>query len=295
MTGNSGFPKSLDVGKAIDKVAGAEREILGTSPSYRPNHNARTSRITTPSGECNITAPATDAAKQWEGWGTALKPAHEPLVLARKPLIGTVAQNIQAHGTGALNIDGCRIGNSTRTNASRPAAERNGFIDGFVGGTVSKAHDHGRWPANFIHDGSDEVLALFPETKSASGVIKRAGGFARGLEGRTDKPEVIPDGVGFGDSGSAARFFYTAKASRKDRGEGNLHPTVKPTDLMRYLVRLITPPGGTVLDPFCGSGSTLKAAVLEGFNSIGIELDAEYVEIARARIANTQPALLETA
>ena len=178
---NKTFPKSLNVSKAIDKA--------------------------------EVIAHLGDAARQWDGWGTALKPAMEPITVARKPLCGTVAENVLRHGTGGINVDGCRVGE--------------------------------RWPANLIHDGSDEVVGLL---------------------------------------GSAARFFYCAKASKRDRGEGNRHPTVKPTDLMRYLCRLVTPPGGTVLDPFMGSGSTGKAAMLEGFRFIGIEREAEYVEIAKARI-----------
>ena len=297
VTGNSGFPKSLDVSKKIDAAAGAEREVIGTYPVSRDlTRNGRTgdeaiSPVPVTATTLNITAPATDAAKQWEGFGTALKPAHEPLVLARKPLIGTVAQNVQAHGTGALNIDGCRVGDggdrasggesgSSAIWAAEQAAERPRTV----------RPSGARWPANFIHDGSDEVLALFPEAKGAvSNGRKGVQGVAFGKYGGMEQTQ------GRGDSGSAARFFYCSKASRKDRSEGNTHATVKPTDLMRYLVRLITPPGGTVLDPFAGSGSTLKAAILEGFNCIGIELDAEYVQIARDRIANTQPALLETA
>ena len=225
-----------------------------------------------------------------------MKPAHEPLVLARKPLIGTVAQNVLEHGTGALNIDGCRI--EGEGNLVRPAISRHeNEVFGKGLGVGVQTEPQGRWPANFIHDGSNEVLALFPET-GPSKASMRGVGLTASEEKVFGKGDPEFDTLrGHNDSGgSAARFFYTAKASRKDRGEGNLHPTVKPTDLMRYLVRLITPPGGTVLDPFCGSGSTGKAAVLEGFAFIGIELDAEYVEIARARIAATQPALLgETA
>jgi site-specific DNA-methyltransferase (adenine-specific) len=197
--------------------------------------------------EVAITAPATDAARQWAGWGTALKPALEPVTVARKPLAGTVAENVLAHGTGALNVDGCRIEGRERTDYGLANATRSA---GNTYGTPSASADfdatQGRWPANLIHDGSEEVVGLLND---------------------------------------AARFFYCAKASRSDRGEGNTHPTVKPTDLMRYLCRLVTPPGGTVLDPFAGSGSTGKAAALEGFRFIGIEREAEYVEIARARIA----------
>ncbi len=197
------------------------------------------------------TAPATPAAQQWSGWGTALKPALEPITVARKPLVGTVAANVLEHGTGAINVDGCRVGTEQRYNAAAGNANNPSTALGpaQAGGFGMKSdgagtYVQGRWPANLIHDGSDEPCALL---------------------------------------GDAARFFYCAKASKADRGEGNGHPTVKPTELMRYLCRLVTPPGGVVLDPFMGSGSTGKAAALEGFRFIGIEREAEYLEIARGR------------
>ncbi|CAB4166527.1 AdoMet_MTases domain containing protein [uncultured Caudovirales phage] len=220
---------------------------------------------------------------QWQGWGTALKPALEPITKARKPLIGTVAENVLAHGTGAINIDGCRVRGGSETGGEKPvyAANHGNAVYGTGMGGGARANTDGRWPANLIHDGSEEVLAGFPQS-STTGVRRqpervqqdvRATPFTRGKA----SPEYT-------DSGSAARFFYCAKASKRDRDEGNTHPTVKPTDLMRYLVRLVTPPNGTVLDPFMGSGSTGKAAMLEGFNFIGIEREAEYIEIAKARI-----------
>jgi len=288
----SGFPKSLDVSKAIDKAAGAEREVVGANPTFRPNtRNNGVDGLRDRRTEAFITAPATDAARHWQGWGTALKPAMEPITVARKPLIGTVAENVLAHGTGALNVDGCRVAPtgeqlggshvSTKTDGwDRPwkhDAEHIAAMRAAWAEADRKATELGRWPANLIHDGSDEVTGLL---------------------------------------GDAARFFYCAKASKADREEGcegmeekeagikndsgrgfsesdpmakimrrNHHPTVKPTDLMRYLCRLVTPPGGIVLDPFTGSGSTGKAAVLEGFEFIGIEREAEYVALARARIA----------
>lgn len=227
-----------------------------------------------------------------QGWGTALKPALEPITVARKPLIGTVADNVQTFGCGALNIAGCRI----ETDIPRPKREVHALRDdveyapnslsGRVDGSLasSKAVGEttlGRWPANFIHDGSEEVVSLFPVTTSGKPCGVKAGNnnnvfgqFAGG----------IPV-TGFGDTGSAARFFYCAKASKRDRGEGNNHPTVKPTDLMRYLCRLVTPPGGVILDPFMGSGSTGKAAVLEGFDFVGIEREQEHIETAITRIA----------
>jgi site-specific DNA-methyltransferase (adenine-specific) len=431
----SGFPKSLDVSKAIDKAAGAEREVVGQvkklqSFGYEGN-NCFGGDIER-GGVMQITTPATPEAKQWQGWGTALKPALEPITVARKPLIGTVAENVLRHGTGAINVDGCRVGTETWTrkggNGSTPYGSETTW-------NTSKTPDidrtaTGRWPANFIHDGSEEVVGLFPDTKS---------GFMRGGEKASKGLGMFGGGQSnadtYGDSGSAARFFYCAKASKRDRDEGldcieiitifavwekeekiarllvnmdtlqpkvtveytaknknglewstllfgkifteqfhsecksitstasnlitesktlnvlahyitkgyiagvnleqtdggshaenaaksstlilttnektalalgvenavlptqlkinasagqNIHSTVKPTDLMRYLCRLVTPPDGTVLDPFMGSGSTGKAAVLEGFRFIGIEREEEYCEIAKARIKFAQ-------
>lgn len=212
--------------------------------------------------------------------GNALKPALEPITLARKPMRGSVAANVAAHGTGGLNIDGCRVDGVPWIAVPPNAGGRSGGVMGAAarhpGGDP---HPAGRWPANLCHDGSPEVVALFPQTgKSTGGGQKNGDKFGGGYAPSGD------DAIGYGDTGSAARFFYAAKASRKDRGEGNTHCTVKPTDLMRYLCRLVTPPGGVVLDPFMGSGSTGKAAMLEGFRFVGVEREAEYVEIARARI-----------
>jgi site-specific DNA-methyltransferase (adenine-specific) len=293
----SGFPKSLDVSKAIDKAAGAEREVVG----YRQNLCRTANRVDSaafngvqeggmfrPDREMFAdTAPATPAAKQWQGWGTALKPALEPITVARKPFTGTVAANVLEHGTGAINVDGCRVEaeNGRPLIESKAEVSQHAFGNGLNGSRSAGTTTLGRWPANLIHDGSEEVVGLM---------------------------------------GESSRFFYCAKASKADRDEGcegmgekiakvtgmqsdqgmpmrmdngvatgpkavpkmarNHHPTVKPTDLMRYLCRLVTPPGGIVLDPFTGSGSTGKAAILEGFQFIGIEREAEYVEIARARI-----------
>ena len=286
----SGFPKSLNVSKAIDKAAGAEREP-GVPGPYYTNRNAGSSVCFVDSirdrSTALVTQPATDLAKTWDGWGTALRPAHEPICVARKPLAkgNTVVDNVVEFGTGAINVDGCRVGTELIT--------QHGRNEGFSGSMAGKNYAQesgtnphsGRWPANLIHDGSPEVVELFPGDASAS----------------------------------AARFYYCAKASKVDRDDGldgfyehnvysetactpmrdqrgqctrrNPHPTVKPTSLMRYLVRLVTPPGGTVLDPFLGSGSTGKAAALEGFSFIGIDLSAEYVAIAKARIehATKQP------
>jgi site-specific DNA-methyltransferase (adenine-specific) len=217
------------------------------------------------------------------GWGTALKPAHEPIVVARKPITQTVAKNVLEYGTGALNIDGCR----TETKGMKWEKPRGGIWK-----TDSEAdaklveNELGRWPANVIHDGSDEVVSQFPETKSGVTVQRNGGGQkiggGNGIYGGSKG--LIREDVGYKDSGSAARFFYCAKASKADRDENNNHPTVKPTELMRYLCRLVTPKDGIVLDPFMGSGSTGKAALLEGFRFVGIEMNEEYFEIAKARV-----------
>lgn len=318
----SGFPKSLDVSKAMDKQAGAEREVTGQDP-IRVGRLVNQMNGSNPTGtwqagkRCvDITTPATESAKQWEGWGTALKPANEPICLARKPLIGTVAENVKTHGTGAINIDGCRVATSELTPRNN-AIGQNGWKNS-SGGYIEPS-PLGRFPANVIHDGSEEVVGLFPQT--TSGALKpykenhiNASSFQFERE-KTFTQEA--------NSGSAARFFYCPKASKADRNAGlegfeekerptlnnyvspsegrtapkngspqrNHHPTVKPTELMRYLCRLITPPNGTVLDPFAGSGSTGKAAILEGFSFIGIEREKEYAEIARARIAHVSGGL----
>ena len=235
----------------------------------------------------NITAPATPEAQQWAGWGTALKPALEPITVARKPLVGAVAANVLAHGTGGINVDGCRV-EANDLDALQKNWDRVQSASQGIASTGLKAIDlldrapTGRWPTNLIHDGSEEVVGLFPQTTSGS---RKAGQYS-GSTGSNSIGEFgeFNSAAILGDSGSAARFFYCAKASKADRGAENVHPTVKPTELMRYLVRLVTPPGGVVLDPFMGSGSTGKAAVLEGFRFIGIEREAEYIEIARGRI-----------
>ena len=496
----SGFPKSLDVSKAIDKAAGAEREVVGPGRwnHVKGSNELQADCLIRPGGQHEETAPATPEAQQWAGWGTALKPALEPITMARKPLASsgvnvlakvecelrklgvrgdiawkeesasdaakassrksssstdqrqtgatsaesagasampnegkpcetiseqntrngerqtvstsesiarerensseikcsmpmgqdaravenpkgtfshsttlkeegpltadqstarsinnssatdsllatesfagiatgltgsmahvhirrdsegfflwptrlpksvhgtplTVAANVLEHGTGALNVDGCRVGTEQRFN--QPAANKPGgnslnmsavgMPQDAVGATVA-----GRWPANLIHDGSDEVVGLFP-AEARSSCCGGKGANAKPGYGGGFKP-FDSSANQYYDSGSAARFFYTAKASRDDRSDGNTHPTVKPTDLMRYLCRLVTPPGGTVLDPFMGSGSTGKAAMLEGFEFIGIEREPQYFAIAEQRItraaaAGHQPSLLESA
>jgi site-specific DNA-methyltransferase (adenine-specific) len=326
----SGFPKSLDVSKAIDKQSDVERKVVSEVPAYGIGGNG-TFNGHKENATAKITEPTTDKAKQWAGWGTALKPAHEPIVMARKPLIGTVAANVIIHGTGALNIDGSRVGTEQTTTTIKDLSQAHGNQFGKTGISYpsmgEKLNPVGRWPANFIHDGSDEVVELFPDTK---GVVRQPTGktILNPETGWNNNSMSDTTVRGFADSGSAARFFYCAKASKKDRNAGldefegkeigvkgnglartcatcgastlqgcecldrtyvnptraNHHPTVKPTELMRYLVKLVTPPNGTVLDPFTGSGSTGKAAMLEGFNFIGCELDPDYIAIANARI-----------
>lgn len=246
----------------------------------------------------------TDKAKipeAWRGWNTALKPAIEPICLARKPMDGTLAQNLERWGTGALWIDGCRIGETVETWPASRSYQRFDPSSPTKGTQEAGEAPPGRWPANVLHDGSEEVVALFPsEAGAAAPVHRRNADKFRGTYGAF-KGNVDEAGSTFkGDSGSAARFFYCAKADAADRNDGlpergNHHPTVKPTDLMRWLVRLVTPPGGVVLDPFMGSGSTLKAAELEGFSAIGIEREADYIAIARRRIASDAPLFAEVA
>ena len=293
----SGFPKSMDISKAIDKQAGElshegksmidkSTGIMTLVPSITPSAYVRPE-------------PVTEGAKQWLGWGTALKPAHEPVVVARKPVSEkTVAQNVLKHGTGAINIDGSLVG---------------------------EGDNDGRWPANVIHDGSDEVIAEFPDTKGKVGAKQLTSFRFQPGEEWDEKQQMT---AGTPDHGSAARFFqscpiddddaksfiYCSKASKTERNAGlghlpevekqgvykfqvdgslnkkitapkaNIHPTVKPIALMRYLVKLVTPPGGTVLDPFCGSGTTAVSAVLEGFNWIGCELTPDYWPIIEGRV-----------
>lgn len=355
VTGNSGFPKSMNVSKAIDKTggldpkksgsalktarerAGMTREELALAVGCKPasirdweegraRSKGKAVEHITPSqeyrdklndllgftkderevigiksdrrGDGTVCAlghsgleyggPSTEAAKRWDGWGTCLKPAWEPIIVARKPLDGTVAHNVMTHGVGAMNIDGCRVPTSDDLNGgiySGSCRDDGSAIYGSNQNGIGKySQPSGRFPANLVHDGSDEVLALFPDSKGQQGDVTG------------NEPSHPADGVCYGeyngrhsfakrgDSGSAARFFYCAKASKKDRGEGNVHPTCKPTALMEWLVRLVTPRGGVVLDPFCGSGTTGVACVREGMDFIGIEREEQYAAIARRRI-----------
>ena len=383
----SGFPKSMDVSKAIDKAGGDPLAFKRFAASYRaaveqsgmthadidrrigiasagsnscywarddhrgglpPRHHwekvrdllslspgieqmydeaerevvATDRRKNSPSGIVSagresvdvvreITVASSDAAIKWNGWGTALKPALEPITVARKPLIGTVAANVLMHGTGAINVNACRVeptGESRERSGEASQGQR--YVE--QGGTnfaatpgVRGGDPSGRWPANLIHDGSEEVVALFPESKSGG---YPAEGGQRSQVSTYGKPTARGEQKFTSSEGSAARFFYCAKTSRKDRNDGiidpgpqfkqgttlrnvenatttgNNHPTVKPTELMAYLCRLVTPLGGTVLDPFMGSGSTGKAAVRESLGFIGCEISAEYLAIAKSRI-----------
>jgi len=342
----SGFPKSHNVSMAIDKAAGAKRAVIGKRAWSTPKmeagqgvsglrqaggfageYDASVERLHVP-----ITAPATDAAKQWDGWGTALKPAWEPVIVARKPLEGTVAANVLEYGTGGLNIDGCRVETVPRTTHKRGNVQRShpAPMDWGKETKYEVEGATGRWPANLIHDGSDEVLELFPFTKGP-GYYKSPEDDTKTCTDSSSIFGTTPGNIDerrriaqySGDSGSAARFFYCAKASRSERDAGleslplksggeltdrkddspgtkspragagrtsgghNTHPTVKPVALMRYLCRLVTPPNGVILDPFVGSGSTLVAAQLEGFRSIGIDIEQESCDIAQQRTEHT--------
>src|SRR5690606_22405086 len=238
-------------------------------------------------GASVITAPATPEAKQWEGWGTALKPAVEPIILARKPLSeATVAENVLRWGTGGLNIDGCRIGAETIIRSRNFIGSERTMSGGRSEGYYVSV-SNGRWPANVLLD--EEAAAMLDEQSGIRQGGARPARRGPGTKGYHGWPNGTNDGVRIEyESGGASRFFYVAKALRSERTMGgkveNNHPTVKPIKLMRYLCRLITPPGGTVLDPFAGSGTTLIAAVQEGFNAIGIEREPEYCEIIRQRM-----------
>jgi DNA modification methylase len=338
----SGFPKSLDVSKAIDKAAGAEREVAVETVTdlfgERQERKEKPAFGIGANGEAfgghaegamfrEDTGPATDDAKKWAGWGTALKPAFEPVVVGRKPLIGTVAENVLTWGVGGLNIDGSRIeGGERPLILSSNRTSNNTFGNGLNGSKNGGTFSQGRWPANLILD------------EYTAGLLDEQSGYLHGSGNKTDskigKGEIYNNSSyaisytgratrDYGDSGGASRFFYVAKASKRDRNEGldglegkeptqtygdgmntatkvrtqtqlvegvtrekvkNFHPTVKPTDLMRYLIKLVTPEGGTVLDPFTGSGSTGKAALLDGYQFVGIELTDEYLPIIDGRL-----------
>jgi DNA modification methylase len=328
----SGFPKSMNIGKAIDKLEGNERIEVGVSTQGSgasriklSNHEKGDTGIGYMDGS-GKTFEVTKGNSQYEGWGTALKPALEPITVARKPIEEkTIAKNVLKYGTGGINIDGCRVPvdknvddmlreTSRGKRKSETWEKGSGFKN--ENNSLTGVRKEGRFPANLIHDGSEEVTSLFPDSKSTGGSGEKSkGGLGKQIYGKYALEEHGANSGGLGDSGSASRFFYCAKASKKDRNEGcdnleekqyshdgrskpienafqrnnsvasNNHPTVKPTELMQYLVRLVTPKNGIVLDPFMGSGSTGKACMLEGFDFIGIELDEEYIKIAEKRIA----------
>ena len=310
----------------FDNIEEAEREVIGQKTSGIANKEEKDRHTIGASKavEIEITAPATPEAQQWEGWGTALKPAFEPVIVARKPLIGTVAENVLTYGTGGLNIDGSRVKTTDRFGGG--AKGSSGFAANYDSEGWTQGSELGRWPANVILD--EHTAELLDEQ---SGISKDGLAVNRNRTGQ--KPNDVygkfgnlTQDVGFGGSGGASRFFYVAKASKRDRNEGleeleerftaaaefrpnhmekavegesgnpygrfqpvkNFHPTVKPTDLMRYLIKLVTPPNGIVLDPFTGSGSTGKAAILEGFRFIGIEMTEDYIPIIAGRLKHAE-------
>jgi site-specific DNA-methyltransferase (adenine-specific) len=329
----SGFPKSHNVSVSIDKLHGHGNrgKAIPTASSYQSSDVEQENKLTS-----NPVPPyeaKSDDAKKWEGWGSSLKPSLEPITVARKPLIGTIAKNVLEYGTGGMNIDACRVPMDSDdyeklSKGVDQIRQRGGVMDNSWKNSsdlsgANPANPLGRWPANFIHDGSQQVLDLFPNTQPS-----RSGGISynkdtQHLNGKQPHARTGHDDLG----GSAARYFYCSKANKADRNEGlddfeedynrgtgthhngtsntrvgnqaeraagithvelqkvkNVHPTVKPTDLMRYLCRLVTQPCGTVLDPFMGSGTTGKAAMLDGFDFIGCEMDEQYYKIAEARI-----------
>lgn len=308
----SGFPKSMDISKAIDKKLGAKRaeragvgDHEGTVDFGMKNRCPKCGKPYFSANPCTCPREdkiaVTDEAKKWNGWGTCLKPAYEPIILARKPPEGTVADNVLKYGVGGLNIDACRVPTDDNLNGgaySKDGAGRSGLSgderDAKGAGMFApgkKADDEyvqptGRFPANLIHDGSDEVLACFPDNVKGGTWNNTKG--ARHFENNGKPTEYVNKGKD-NSTGSAARFFYCAKASKKERGEGNQHPTVKPIALMKYLVRLVTPEGGTVLDPFMGSGSTGVATLQLGDKFIGMEKEPEYFKIAEKRLSEALP------
>lgn len=289
-----GFPKSQDISKAIDKAAGAEREVLGVAGKSGSKRNAMAGDFA--GGEYMATAPATPDAQKWSGWGTALKPANEPICLARKPLSeSTIAKNVLKHGTGGLNIDGSRI--ESDGDHKRPFQPTNNEREVFGKQTgFMPTNAEGRFPSNVIFD-EDAAKVLDGQTGILRSGARKAGqksGFQSEYVG--GKATTFNNACEASEGGAsrffkvveqdieACRFLYQAKASKSDRGEGNTHPTVKPIKLMEYLIKLVTPEGGVVLDPFMGSGTTGVAAVRNGFQFRGIELDEKYFYIAQARI-----------
>ena len=308
-------PLCGDVPQWVDDLVAriaAEREVVIEDIRHRSSTAWETKSGMLAAGvqDFSVTAPSTPAAQQWKGWGTALKPAFEPIVVARKPLIGTVAENVLAHGTGALNIDGCRIGYASDADKeqalagdafkrkdtsdkgwSRPWMEDAERVERMNREAKERAQG-GRWPANVI---LDESQAAELDRQSGDRPTSKVGQVIRRknpseYESKSIGAESRPAGavmVAYGDTGGASRFFYVPKANSSERPRAGevAHPTVKPLDLMRYLVKLVTPPGGTVLEPFAGSGTTLEACLIEGFNVIGIELTEDYLPLIKQRLS----------
>ena len=319
----SGFPKSLNIGKAVDKLQGNEREVVGTVRGVRgadgTGHEKAMPGKATGIKQVGIDLPLTKGTSEWEGWGTALKPAHEPICMARKPLAEkTVALNVLKYGTGGINIDESRVEGEMGADRAlgKPRIDTDKY--GKANPTLNPQSPLGRFPANLIHDNSEEVRECFPDSKSTGGT----GAKSKGKMGTLNWEGQATGG--FGDEGSASRFFksiiYQAKASKSERNKGceelsnkevhrygaglgegltpeapsidkNNHPTVKPIALMEYLIKMVTPKGGVILDPFAGSGSTLVAAKQNGFQYIGIEMTAEYIPIIEARLNGTDNTL----
>ncbi len=292
----TGFPKSLDISKQLDKIAGVEREVVGSSCGPNNSHyvgerykEKRVTKFGVVQDQPDLTAPSTDAAKQWSGFGTALKPAHEDWILLRKPIEGTVAQNVLEYGVGGINIDGCRVemqlddAEKSKNNWKPKGYDLKSSIYEYGSKNIATVQNQqGRFSSNLIHDGSEDVLQFFPNTKSGKMMPTHIeDGYQKNCYGKRMDHMTMET---YGDSGSSARFFYCAKPSPSERGKNNKHPTVKSIALMRYLCRLITPPGGVVLDPFGGSGSTAIAAREEGFNYILIEKEKESVDTAIERL-----------
>jgi len=296
----SGFPKALDVSKAIDKQADAEREVVGTGQSgeERGTWNDAIDNHEDFGGEYDVTAPATDAAEKWDGFKTSLKPATEFVVLARKPLSeGTVAENVQEHGTGALNIGGCRVGSGNGDNRDGEDSKERRYTED--GGTNFAAkpgprggHDEGRYPSNVVFD---EQAAEQLDREVGDTTEHNGESFAGQTVAATQDTYGDYDGErtvhSFNDTGGPSRYFYTSKASRAERTlDGriaNAHPTVKPQDLMEWLVKLATREGQIVLDPFAGSGTTCAAAKDLGRQFVGIEKQAKWADVARVRVGLT--------
>lgn len=310
----SGFPKSMSIDKAIDKAAGAEREVVGVGTSGATAGMNTLGQSGIKGGDYDLTAPATDDAKKWSGWGTALKPAHEPIVMARKPLSEkTVAANVLKHGTGGINIDGSRVGTEERVN--EPAGglglldnlQRSATAEKSSMGNAESARSStvtGRFPSNVIFD--EFTASLLDEQ---SGISKSSAAVRNNNaavnhfknDGRVNPSDANRTTGGHADQGGASRFFktvehevdpltpffYQAKANRSERPvvDGVAHPTVKPLALMRYLAKLVTPVGGTVLEPFAGSGTTVEACILEGLDVIAIEREGDYIPLIKARVA----------